>query len=428
MIATDDSSQTVADRPAFFLKLEESIVSHKTCQKSFALLLINLKRFRRFNLSQGYLIADQLLQLFAQRLTSMAREQDFIARVGNAEFAMILPEILNEGHASLAAIKFINSLTEAFSLSGEQFYVNAHIGITLFPEHGLDAKELLQNTEKALSDAALNSESYALYSTETRHSDIQVWDIEKDLQRAIEQDQFELYFQPQVNLKTGKLFGAEALIRWKNGDKGFVRPDIFIPVAEDNGYIVPITQWTINAALWLKKEWPQSQNPLKVAVNISTRMLSQPDFVEMVQGALRIHDTSHEELTLEITESALVEDLSTSFKLLNELKSQGINISIDDFGTGYSSMAYFKNIPANEIKIDQSFVRYMLENQMDQHIVQTIINLARGFDLKVVAEGIEDQPTFDGLNLLGCDIAQGYHLAKPMPQQEFINWVKSYNR
>ena len=187
-----------------------------------------------------------------------------------------------------------------------------------------------------------------------------------------------------------------------------------------------ITWWTINAALRLIKDWPDTFVPLKVAVNLSAKVLRDPDLVDSVRSALSIWDTEHHRLTLEITESALMEDMSTSFITLDELKSLGVNISIDDFGTGYSSMAYFKYIPANELKIDQSFVRYMLENSMDEHIVKTVIEMAHGFDIDVIAEGVENKETYEALKELGCNIAQGYYLAKPMPQEQFIDWLNHY--
>ena len=417
---------SVGNRESLFIKLEEYIASHKASSKCFALLLININHFRRFNINKGYQAADTLLTAFSSRLEALSRVQDYVARVGNSEFAMILPEVHNEGHASLAAIKILGNLKEPFNLDNEKIPTTADIGIVLFPDHAEDTENLFKKAELALSDARKNNQSYAIYSSATKTIGSNDWNLESELQRAIDKDQFELYFQPQVFLNSGQVFGAEALIRWENGDKGFIRPDIFIPVAEHSGQIYDITHWTINAALWLIKNWPKTVKPLKVAVNISTRMLNEPEFVEFIVSAVKIYDAEYDRLTLEITESALVEDMSTSFNILDELKSLGINISIDDFGTGYSSMAYFKNIPANELKIDQSFIRYMLENPMDQHIVKTIIQMAKGFDLTVVAEGIEDKETFDELKRLGCDIAQGYHLAKPMPQDSFLKWLNNY--
>ncbi|MBI3188102.1 MAG: EAL domain-containing protein, partial [Gammaproteobacteria bacterium] len=286
---------------------------------------------------------------------------------------------------------------------------------------------LIKAAEIALVDARNNPRLFSIYSEEIAGTDLYSLDIETELDKAVDNDELSLYFQPQINLSTGQIYGAEALIRWRHPDKGFIRPDIFIPIAEHSGQIHKLTWWTLNTALRLIKEWPGSHSHLKVAINISAKVLKDLSFVDSVRSALKFWNVSSNRLTLEITESALMEDLTTSFITLEELKAMGFGISIDDFGTGYSSMAYFKNIPAIELKIDQSFVFYMMENPMDKHIVTTIIGLAHGFNLNVVAEGIENERTFDTLKQLGCDIAQGFHIARPMPQTEFVNWVNQYN-
>ena len=414
------------NRESLFSKIEELITSHRARSKCFALLIININQFRRFNVNHGCSVADSLLVTFATYLAEIARQQDYIARIGNAEFAMLLPAVHNEGHASLAAIKIIEKLKGPLIIDLKKFQITANIGIALFPDHAGDVESLVKNAELALSDARKGSQPYAIYSDPDQTIESCDWDIEAELQKAIEKNQFDLYFQPQAFLDSGQLFGAEALIRWNNGSKGFIRPDLFIPLAEESGQIIDITQWTLNSALWFRKSWPKEMALMNVAVNISTKMLSEPEFVKMVCNAVELYAVEYQRLTLEITESALVEDMAISISVLDELKSLGVNISIDDFGTGYSSMAYFRNIPANELKIDQSFIRYMLENQMDQHIVETIIRMARGFDLKVVAEGVEDQETFDALKRLQCDLVQGYHLARPMPGDIFLNWVDCY--
>ena len=422
----NDTAAYVADRNSLLRELEHYLVDHLSKDKKLAILLININHFRQINVVYGYQAADNLLKEFTQRLQKLSRKQDYIARVGNSEFIMVLPEILNEGHVTLAAHKLLGSLNLPFSLSDNKHKVTADMGIALFPDHAIDIQGLILKAELALMDARQSAHSYSIYTKKTQQDDFNNWDIEDELRNAQERDEFELYFQPQVDLKTGHLYGAEALIRWKSRDKGAIRPDIFIPISEKSGQIHSITWWTINAALRLIKDWPCKEVPLKVAVNLSAKVLNDPELVHSVRSALNIWGANPEQLTLEVTESALMEDMDTSFITLDELRSFGINISIDDFGTGYSSMAYFKYIPANELKIDQSFIRYMLDNDMDQHIVKTVINMAHGFDIKVVAEGIENKETYDALKQLGCDVAQGYYLAKPMPQEDFIQWLKDF--
>ncbi|RDH84588.1 MAG: bifunctional diguanylate cyclase/phosphodiesterase [endosymbiont of Galathealinum brachiosum] len=422
----NDTPAYVADRNSLLKDLEHFINDHLSEGKKLAILLININHFRQINVIYGYQSADILLEEFVHRLKKLSREQDYIARVGNSEFIMVLPEILNEGHVTLAANKLLSCLNTPFSFGDSNHKVIADMGIALFPDHAIDIQGLIQKAELALLDARSSAKSYSIYKKKSQQVDFYNWDIEDELRNAQERDEFELFFQPQVNLQTGKLFGAEALIRWNNREKGRIRPDLFIPIAEESGQIHSITWWTINAALRLIKDWPETLPPLQVSVNLSAKVLSDPELVHSVRSALSIWGAKPEQLTLEVTESALMEDMDTSFITLDELRSFGLNISIDDFGTGYSSMAYFKYIPANELKIDQSFIRYMLDNEMDQHIVKTVIEMAHGFDIKVVAEGIENEETYNSLKELGCDIAQGYFLAKPMPQDEFIQWLKNY--
>ncbi len=425
----DDLSAYTADRQSLFDDIRHLIETHRASAKKFAVILININHFRHINIVYGSRAGDLLLEEFARRLFRLARKQDRIARVGNAEFVMLLPEIVNEGHATLAANKLLGVLNETFDLGEHRHKVTADMGIAIYPDHAEDVAGLMQKAEIALLGARNGIQRYAIYSDSGGREDFNTWDIEVELQDAHDRDEFELYFQPQVCVDTGKVFGAEALIRWQHRERGFIRPDLFIPVAEKSGQIHNITWWTINAALRLIRDWPSvgaDELPLHVAVNISAKVLKDPDFVESVRSALSIWNADYRQLTLEITESALMEDMSTSFITLDELKSLGLNISIDDFGTGYSSMAYFKYIPANELKIDQSFICYMLENAMDQHIVKTIIEMAHGFDLQVVAEGIENAETLAALKLLGCDVAQGYHVARPMNHEAFLQWLQDY--
>ena len=235
-------SDNIGNRESLITELDGFIKNHKAQSKCFALLLINIKNFRRFNVKYGYRVADLVLGEFAACLADLTRVQDYVARVGNAEFALLLPAVLNEGHASLAAIKTIEKLKEPLMVGEDEFQIRADIGIAIYPQHADDSQKLFGNAELALNDAGNCPESYAIYSGEVNTITTFDWDIEADLQKAIEKDQFELFFQPQVYLSNGQLYGAEALIRWKNGSKGFIRPDLFIPVAEKSGQINEIKQ------------------------------------------------------------------------------------------------------------------------------------------------------------------------------------------
>jgi len=422
----NDTLVPLSSRAALFENLERQIEAHKGSGKKLALLLINIERFRKLNALYGYGAGDELLQEMEQRLQAVARSKDVIARMGNSEFIMLLPEIKNQGHAQLAVHKLINYLQAPFKLNGNPHKINAHIGLSMYPEHAHDASGMLQKAELALMSARHCVEPFYIYSEQGNETPVTDWDLEGRLNYAREKDELQLYYQPKVCLQTGRLFGAEALIRWETEDRGFVRPDIFIPVAEQSGQIRSITRWVINTALRQMQEWPIYGDPLTVAVNISANVIRDTTFVDSIRNALNIWGMDAERLMLEITENTLIEDMSSTIVTLETLKSLGVGISIDDFGTGYSSMSYFKNIPANEVKVDQSFVFYMLENQMDQRIVNSVIELAHGFGLAVVAEGVENEATLNALTDMGCDIAQGYHLAKPMPQSDFIQWLAEY--
>jgi diguanylate cyclase (GGDEF)-like protein len=422
----NDSLVPLSSRAALFEDLERQIEAHSGSGQKMALLLINIERFRKLNALYGYEAGDELLVELGQRIQAVARSKDIIARMGNSEFIMLLPEIKNQGHALLAVHKLITYLQAPFKLNGNPHKINAHVGVSIYPEHAQDATGLLQKAELALMSARHSVEPFFIYSEQGKETRVTDWDLEGRLNYAQEKDELKLYYQPKVCLQTGRLFGAEALIRWETEDRGFVRPDIFIPVAEQSGQIRSITRWVINTALRQIQEWPISEEHLTVAVNISANVIRDTTFVDSIRNALNIWGMKAERLMLEITENTLIEDMSSTIVTLETLKALGVGISIDDFGTGYSSMSYFKNIPANEVKVDQSFVFYMLENEMDQRIVNSVVELAHGFGLTVVAEGVENEATLNALTEMGCDIAQGYHIARPMPQRDFVQWLADY--
>ena len=407
-------------------KLNGLIEDHKNRVAEFAILLIRINKFRQLNITHGYRIGDGVLVEFYNRLNTLAQNHDEVVRVGSADFMLIINDLQNEGHATLAAIRLLEELEEEFEIADRKLKINVEIGVAIFPYHGQDSGTLLINSEIALTAALRKSPPYIIYSQAYEQNDATSWDIDSELRAAIDKDQFELYFQPQVNLKTGQPFGAEALLRWKHPDRGLVRPDYFIPIAEQSNVIHGITDWTIRAALWLTKDWPVGPVPLKVSVNMSPRVFDGGGLIESIQNSAAVFNANLNNLTLEVTESALMENVSTGTNILEELKSLGVNISIDHFGTGYSSMAYFKNIPANELKIDRSFVSGMVENPKDMHIVRSMIDMSQGFGLKVVAEGVENRETFDLLKTFGCDIAQGEYVSRPMPQDKFIEWLEQY--
>jgi diguanylate cyclase (GGDEF)-like protein len=414
----------LASRAGLLGDLDERF-AEEAAANGLAFLLIKIERFRRLNVIFGHELGDALLDEFMQRLEQVARDVDVVARMGDSEFAMILPNIRNQGHALLAMHKILSTMESPFILDGRPHRLSVKVGAALYPEHAGHALGLLQKAEKALMAAREGMQHYKVYEDETREERAYDWDLEGRLQYAQDNDELELYYQPKICLSSGALFGAEALIRWKTQDQGFVRPDIFIPIAEQSGQIHALTRWVLNTALRQSREWPDTET-LKVAINLSASVLQDDSFIDAVQRALSIWDAPTQSLILEITESALIADFDSSLGMLERFKEFGIGISIDDFGTGYSSMSYFRNIPATELKVDRSFVAHMLDNAMDHRIVTTVIDLARSFGLEVVAEGVENRETMEALKELDCDIAQGYYLARPMPQDDFIQWLKDY--
>lgn len=372
-------------------------------------------------------MGDALLIEFHRRLQQIARERDLVLRIGNSEFLFFVRNVLNEGHATLAAVKLCSEFEETVGILDRQLKVSFNIGIAIYPDHAQDAPNLLQNAEVALIDSRHSAEAYCTYSEYDEPDDATAWDIVSELRVALDQDQLELYFQPQIEIESGRVYGAEALLRWKHPQRGFVRPDYFIPIAEHNHFIREITEWTIRGAFWLVKDWPDAGSPLKVSINLSTRLFEFEGLTESINDSAGIFDVNPECLTLEVTESAFMEDMAPAIRILNHLKDLGVNISIDDFGTGYSSMSYFKSIPANELKIDRSFVTNMLENPTDLHIVRSIVDMAQGFGLKVVAEGVENRDSLEFLKTIGCDIGQGRYICDALPQDQFIDWLNEYN-
>jgi diguanylate cyclase (GGDEF)-like protein len=389
--------------------------------------LVSINKFRHINITNGFQVGDALLVEINQRLIQVARKQDLVLRVGSSEFVVVARNIMNEGHATLAAVRILSEFEGSLEILDRQLKVNLHVGIAVYPEHGQNSLELLENVESALSASRRSIDSYCIYKEQDGSSDATSWDIGSELMAAIEQDQFELYFQPQIELDSERVCGAEALLRWKHPQRGFVPPDYFIPIAEHSNLIHSITDWTIHAALWLINDWPQSVEPLNVSVNLSPKVFESEGLIESIIDMATISNVDLDYLTLEVTESALMEDMGGAIRILNQLKEMGVNISIDDFGSGYSSMSYFKSIPANELKVDRSFVTNMLENPMDLHIVRSIIDMAHGFGLKVVAEGIENRESLEFLKTLGCDIGQGYYISEPLQQEAFIEWLRQYN-
>ena len=407
-------------------QLELAAEDHRNRGEEFALLMIRMRHFRQFNLAHGFELGDSFLEIFFNSINQELRTQDAILRSGNAEFLILIKNVFNEGHAILAATKFVSLFNKALDIDGVLLRVSVCVGITIFPDHGQDVLTLLKNTENAMVIAGDNDPAYSIYKDPMDMDQTLNWDVVPDLQTAIDQDELEIYFQPQIEIETGQMHGAEVLLRWQHSDRGNIDPEVFIAAAEKGELIYEITEWLIRAVLWQMKQWVEIEVAPQIAINLSPRILKYPGLVESINNSASIFGSDLSKITLEVTENSLIEDLAYGIQYLEELKSLGVKISIDDFGTGYSSIAYFKKLPADELKIDKSFVSNMVQSEVDQHIVKSIINMAHGFNLKVVAEGIENSETMDMLKNLDCDIGQGYYISKPMPASEFFDLLRHY--
>jgi diguanylate cyclase (GGDEF)-like protein/PAS domain S-box-containing protein len=407
-------------------RLGQMIAAAHRDNMQFALLFLDLDRFKYINDSMGHSVGDKLLQSVAQRLQVCVREGDTVSRIGGDEFIVLLREIDEQG-VKLVADKLLKALATPFNLNGQEISTYASVGIALYPDHATDLDVLMKNADAAMYCAKENGRNnYKFFTPEMNFRANQVFLMEKDLRVALEQDQFTLVYQPQVDLMTGKICGAEALLRWKHPEKGFISPAEFIPVAEETGQIVPIGEWVIRTACWRFASWQkQGMRAIPVAVNLSIRQLRQPNLAEVVEAAVKENGLDPHCLELEITEGIMMGDTKTAMAFLTRMHELGVQMSIDDFGTGFSSLSYLKNLPVNKLKIDQSFVCDIETDESDAAIVRSIISLGHRLDLKVIAEGVETLEQLDFLRIRGCDEVQGYYFSRPLSADDFQKFVNS---
>jgi diguanylate cyclase (GGDEF)-like protein len=423
-----DSITGLPNRNQFLDILRGELSDANEYKTKIALFIIKIHRFRRINRLYGYSAGDQVLRTIANTLNQVSRHGDHVARIGDNAFALLLSGIVNEGHATLAAYKIERLLDIPVTHDSDRFRCSVHMGIAVCPVHGSEESYLLKNAEEALERSRQAGQLYCMAEPAKELSFSDNWDIEIELAKAIENSELRVFFQPKISLITGKPTGAEALIRWESPSRGLIGPYTFLPVAEEMGLMKPITVWMLNSALRLSTEWTKQWGVLDVSVNIPPALLENPDFVDMVLSSEGLWKNENITLCLEVLEQFFVTDVESCFAKLKELRNEGINISIDDFGTGYSSLSYFRDIPADELKIDRSFVSTLLEDKANANIVTLIIDLAHRFGLSVVAEGAEDLDTVAALKKLECDKVQGYVFAKPIPSNQFGNWLKTFTQ
>jgi diguanylate cyclase (GGDEF)-like protein len=403
-------------------RLEQALTLSRRRGTSCAVLLIDLDRFKEVNDTLGHHHGDELLRSVAGRLRAVCRSSDTVSRLGGDEFAILLPDVENLDAAVALARRCLGALHEPLLVEGVTLDVEASIGIALAPKHGQDGNALLRSADVAMYEAKENNCGVMTYDPDLDVNTPTRLALLGDLRRALQTDQLVLHYQPKVTISTGAVHGVEALVRWQHPDRGLVPPADFIPAAEGTGLILPLTIRTLELAVAQARTWLDAGTAVQVAVNLSPRCLLEPDFPQVVLDLLARHGLPAGLLRLEITEGTIMADPARALAALTSLKASGISLSIDDFGTGYSSMSYLKRLPVDELKIDRSFVSEMLTNSSDDVLVRSSIDLGHNLGLSVVAEGVEDQETADALTRLGCDVVQGYHLARPMTVAAVTDW------
>ncbi|GAX90648.1 GGDEF domain-containing protein [Effusibacillus lacus] len=405
----------------FFQNLTSQLDHAKQQNQMLAVLIIDLDRFKGINESLGHSAGDRLLQGVAERLKSCVRDGDIVARLGGDEFALLLTQITSEKDVVRRVRHIAEVFKEPLICGSEEIFTSMSMGISLYPADGKDMEELLKNADTALYRAReLGGGHYQFYTPEMNSKAFERLALETDLRKALDRQEFVLYYQPKVDMQTGQIVGMETLIRWEHPDLGTVSPAEFISLAEETGLIIPIGEWVLHTACKQNKAWQQAGfSPLRVAVNLSARQFRQTDLVATVARVLHETGLDPEYLELEITESIALENADRTIATLNELRTLGVRISIDDFGTGYSSLSYLKKFPIDTLKIDRSFVREIDTNLSDAAIVTAIITLAHSLNLKVVAEGVETPVQQAFLLKQKCDEMQGYLFSRPVPVSSF---------
>lgn len=419
-----DSLTSLPNRFMLNERLDYQIFNAQRSNSQVSLLILDLNAFKDINDSLGHQVGDHLLILVSERLKLCIRDVDTLARLGGDEFAIILSETPRE-KAAFVAEKISRSLAQAFNIDGRKVSIGVSIGITAFPEDGTDSQQLLQQADIAMYTAKRDRLDFAYYDSKEDEYSLNRLALINDLRMALVENNLELYFQPQIDVKSQNPVGAEALLRWQHPEYGFIRPDKIIELAEDSGIINQLTNWVTDNAMKQCRKWHDSGYPITVSINLSIQNLKNKSLVDMVRQTMALHKLSGQDVVLEITENGMMTNPGRSIEVLEELHQMGVGLSVDDFGTGFSSLTYLQRLPVKEVKIDKSFVFDMNNSDNDATIVESIIDLGHNLGLRVVAEGVEDNDIYSKLEQLNCDLIQGFMISKPMPVNQFNSWLKA---
>ena len=419
-LAHKDHLTGLMNRSLFTKKVSDYLKQHQRDGKLFALIFLDLDRFKLVNDSYGHEAGDLLLKIVAERLSRSVREVDIISRFGGDEFVIGLSDIKSHKIIEKLAQKIQNNLSRPFVFLGKEMHVNASLGISVFPQSGTTVSDLVKNADIAMYLSKQSKTPYVFFDDSMAENINKRLTIENELCNVILRNELNVFYQPQFSLSTGKLIGMEALVRWQHPEKGLIPPNDFIGLAEETGQIHMIGEWVLQTACLTLKNWiERGASPIRVAVNLSNLQLEDEEIINKISATLNSTQLPHKLLELEITESAVMNNEQLVIDKLEVLKDLGIKLAIDDFGTGYSSLSYLQSLPVDVLKIDRCFVSEMHERNDSKTIVEAALMMAHGMSLKVVAEGVENGAQQDMLEQMGCDYLQGYHIAKPLNVEDF---------
>lgn len=427
--ATHDKLTNLPNKRLLDDRIRQQIVFSKRKKEKFAILYLDLDNFKAINDSMGHSAGDFVLILITKRITSIVREMDTVARLGGDEFAIIIPEIKGHDEVEILANKILNEARKPFFINKNEFVVTISMGIVFYPNDGDSSEELLKKADSAMYGAKKqNKNSYKFYDVDMTVQAAKSLRLENDLRQALVNQEFELHYQPLVDVFKKKIIGVEALIRWRHPTLGLLMPNDFIKAAEESGLMVAIGEWVIRTACQQNKNW-QKQNiyPIKVAVNISSTQFKSPGFESFVENILNETGLDPQYLELELTESIIIEYPELMLDILHKISALGIGLIIDDFGTGYSSLRYLKRYPFTKLKIDQSFVKDIEKNENDYKLVQAIVGISENLKLDVIADGIETQQQLLQVTNAKCNEAQGYFISRPLDSQNATNFLRTYD-
>jgi diguanylate cyclase (GGDEF)-like protein len=419
ILANYDNVTGLPNRNLLHDRLTQAINFARRYEKMVGVLFIDLDNFKTVNDSLGHQMGDRLLRQLGERLASCVREADTVARLGGDEFIIAVTGLDHPDSLVFVAEKVLDSFSIPFMLDEHELFISASIGIAVFPKDGENETTLLKNADSAMYHAKdRGKRHFQFYASEMNQKAQERLSLTNDLHYALKRDEFLLHYQPQIDMKSGKIIGVETLIRWQHPQLGLVSPAKFIPLAEETRLILPIGEWILHAACSQAAEWQQQGYKLSVAVNLSPMQVEEDGLLELVENTLRKTGMDPKYLELELTENILIQRPETVYKVFRQLRAQGVRLAIDDFGTGYSSLNYLSRLPIDKLKIDKSFIPDIANDPNDRSIVEAIISMAHSLHLKAIAEGVESEDQAEFLRRLNCDEAQGYLFGKPVPGDE----------